>query len=70
MAAGDQSRADMLASLRKLVEDESDKWRLRWQQERELLKIVQANERKAVAGHTLFTADAAVAKARELVGLT
>jgi hypothetical protein len=60
----------MLADLRKLVEDESDRWRLQWQQERELLKIVQANERKAVADHSLFTADAAVAKARVLVGLS
>lgn len=58
-----------LQNLRKLVEENADKWKLRWQQERELLKIVQKHEKKAVAGHKLLAADAAVARARELVGL-
>jgi hypothetical protein len=65
-----ESRRALLAELRGLVEDSADEWSLRWQQERELLKIVQAHEKKAVAGHVLFTADAAVERARTLVGLT
>lgn len=68
--AADSASLATLQELRKLVEDNADKWTLRWQQERALLKIVQAHEKKAVAGHVLFSADAAVARAAELVGLT